>query len=343
MLSAIPHEPNAKIFKVESEIIPNNFQSIEKACEKFTAQGYEGVVLRNPDKPYFEGRSDDLLKYKFFKEADLKVVSVNEKSVAVEGQIHGQNVRANVKYCSNDKNLIGKILSVKFQSLTDKPNANGFFSLRFPSAIGFKEDRDFSAESIEIQPTTRNFAKKSSVVQKKYGFLEVGFQVSFVNKPMSKMSFIPTKAEMSEWKQQLFNCRNIEEGVKLIADLKLTIPKLMEFAKYLKVKLSGCKYLKAEIIRRLINASLGVKLMTDALLKIVEAKKEASKCHVIQASGKSKLSMTLMKSITCLRNGGYFLKFARASSESCSFLGIIPTIQSTNFTMIMRMRGRREI
>ena len=151
MLNAIPHEPNAKIFKVESEIIPNNFQSIEKVCEKFTAQGYEGVVLRNPDKPYFEGRNNDLLKYKFFKEADLKIVSVNEKSVVVKGIFNGQKVETNVKYRSSEKNLIGKILTVKFQSLTDRPNKDGFFSLRFPSAIGFKEDRDFSEEVIEIQ------------------------------------------------------------------------------------------------------------------------------------------------------------------------------------------------
>ena len=343
MLNAIPHEPNAKIFKVESEIIPNNFQSIEKVCEKFIAQGYEGVVLRNPDKPYFEGRNDDLLKYKFFKEADLKVVSVNEKSVVVKGIFNGQKVKTNVKYCSGEKNLIGKILSVKFQSLTDRPNKDGFFSLRFPSAIGFKEDRDFSEEAIEFQTTNGNFAKKSSIVQKRYGFLEVGFQLSFVNKTMPKMSFIPTKAEMYEWKRRLFNCRNVEEGMKLIADLKLTIPKIMEFAKYLNVKLSGCKYLKAEIVRRLINASLGAKLRVEAWLRFVQLKKEVLKWQVIQVSEKLKFLAIPMKSTSCSGIGGNFLKFTRARRGSFLFLGIIPTIQTLKFVAIMRMKERSEI
>ena len=65
MLKAIPHDPQVNIFCVKSELISNSFQSVEQACEKFTAQGYEGVMLRNPETPYSEGRNDYLLKYKF--------------------------------------------------------------------------------------------------------------------------------------------------------------------------------------------------------------------------------------------------------------------------------------
>ena len=51
MLKAIPDNPEARIFKVNSEAIPNTFEAVEGACRKFTEQGYEGVVLRHPDVP----------------------------------------------------------------------------------------------------------------------------------------------------------------------------------------------------------------------------------------------------------------------------------------------------
>ena len=60
MLDAIPDEQSANIFRVDSEIIPDTFQAVEEACRKFTSMGYEGVVLRDPNVSYFEGRSDFL-------------------------------------------------------------------------------------------------------------------------------------------------------------------------------------------------------------------------------------------------------------------------------------------
>lgn len=150
MLKAIPDEQNANIFRVDSEVIPNNFQAVEEACRKFTSMGYEGVVLRDPNVSYFEGRSDYLLKYKFFKEADLRIIGVQEGigklkgtlgSLTVEGEIDGVQVRSSVgtgltdedrKILYSDTNIIGKVLTVKYQSITDRPDKNGFYSLRFP-------------------------------------------------------------------------------------------------------------------------------------------------------------------------------------------------------------------
>lgn len=146
MLRAIPEDRQHNIFRVESEIIPNTFKAIEDACDKFTAMGFEGVMLRNPDRAYFNGRNDDLLKYKFFNEADLEIIEVHEKSVTVQGEIGGVAVRSKVKFSGQD--LTGQVLSVKYQSVTDKPDKGGFYSLRFPSAIGIKCDRDLPARFV---------------------------------------------------------------------------------------------------------------------------------------------------------------------------------------------------
>ena len=295
MLRAIPNNPEARIFRVNSKAIPNTFEAIEESCRSFTWQGYEGVVLRHPDIPYFEGRSNHLLKYKFFKEADLRIIGIIEGegrlagtlgSLVVEGIVDGKNVKAcvgtgltdedrNILY--QDSQLVGKVATVKYQSITEKPDKNGYYSLRFPSFIGVKEDRDFypPEQTASIRQSRIDFSgKPSNVAYKNNGIVEASFQVAFVNRPFQKLSYIPEKSVMAIWKSKLYRCKTIQEGIQLIADLKLTIPKIRAFAKYLRVKLRGCKYLKAEIVRWLINASLGARLRANELRKVFKRKQE---------------------------------------------------------------------
>ena len=274
MLNALPDLPEENIFRVDSELITNSFEAIEQACGKFTAMGYEGVVLRDPSVPYYAGRNDALLKHKFFKEADLRISKAHEGtgkfagtlgSLTVEGEIDGVKVRSNVgagltdedrKIVFADKNLAGKILTVKYQALTDNPDRNGFYSLRFPAAIGIKEDRDYEPEAVTVQPE-KNCTKKSNCKFGKYGFVEIGFQIEFTDKPvewpMGRPSYLPSDSQMAEWKSKLHECKSIQEGTQLIADLKLTIPKIRAFAEYLGIDLRGCVYLKAEMVKRFLK------------------------------------------------------------------------------------------
>ena len=68
----------------------------------------------------------------------------------VEGEINGLRVRACVgtgltdkdrKILNEDKHIVGKTLSLKYQAITDRPDKEGYYSLRFPTFIGVKEDR----------------------------------------------------------------------------------------------------------------------------------------------------------------------------------------------------------
>lgn len=159
MLLALPNQPEHNIFRVGSKLIPNTYEAVNDACGEFTARGYEGVVLRHPEVPYSEGRSNNLLKYKFFKEADLKIVGTEAGegrlegtlgALIVEGAIDGVNIRANVgtgltdadrALLQADKNIVGKVLTVKYQAITERPDKEGYYSLRFPSFCGVKKDR----------------------------------------------------------------------------------------------------------------------------------------------------------------------------------------------------------
>ena len=293
MLKELPDFPEDRIFRVESETIPNTFEAIENACRKFTQQGYEGVVLRHPDVPYYEGRSNHLLKYKFFKEADLRIVGVIDGegrlagtlgSLVVEGTVDGLRVRSCVgtgltdedrKILSQDAHLIGKVLTVKYQAITDKPDKEGFYSLRFPVVIGVKEDRDFKVDCRCFRVAdTEKLSTPTNLTYCNDGNVEARFQVTFTDKPMRKLSYLPDKATMAGWKGRLYQCRCIQEGTQLLSDLSLTIPKLREFARYLGIRLRGCRYLKSEIVRWVINASLGAKLRAFVLIKAVQEKKE---------------------------------------------------------------------
>ena len=159
MLFALPNQPEDRIFRVASRIIPNTLEAVEETCQQYTAAGYEGVMLRHPEVPYHEGRSTHLLKYKQFKEADLKIIGAiagegrlagTLGSLEVEGEIGGVKVRTNVgtgltdadrALLNEDAGIVGKVLTVKYQSVTDKPDKEGIYSLRFPSFAGIKQDR----------------------------------------------------------------------------------------------------------------------------------------------------------------------------------------------------------
>ncbi|MBQ7732487.1 MAG: helix-turn-helix domain-containing protein [Synergistaceae bacterium] len=267
MLRAIPEDRLHNIFRVESDLIPNTFKAVEEACDKFTKLGFEGVMLRNPERAYFYGRNDDLLKYKFFNEADLEIVEVREKSVTVQGKIGDIPVRSKVKFSGED--LTGKVLSVKYQSITERADKDGFYSLRFPSAIGIKEDREAAVPEVKAKSESKSKSKSENkakgLAYYKNGIVEAVFNVDLIYRRKKAAS----NSEMSVWKDKLFRCRSIQEGRDLIAELKLTIPKIMEFAKYLGVRLKGCKYLKSEIVRWVVNGSLGAKLRAEKWLKFI--------------------------------------------------------------------------
>ena len=329
MLKELPDFPEDRIFRVESETIPNTFEAIENACRKFTQQGYEGVVLRHPDVPYYEGRSNHLLKYKFFKEADLWIVGVIDGegrlagtlgSLVVEGTVDGLRVRSCVgtgltdedrKILSQDAHLIGKVLTVKYQAITDKPDKEGFYSLRFPVVIGIKEDREYPQKTTPVIPAKTNFHEPSGVIYRSNGLVEAGFQITFTDKPVVKLSYIPNQTTMAGWKSRLYQCKSVVEGVKLIADLKLTIPKIREFSRYLGVRLRGCKYLKAEIVRWVINASLGAKLRACTLMKAVQEKKEVKNARFFDHKAGSSFAVSA---------GDQSLDCGRLDTARCKFI-----------------------
>lgn len=122
----------------------------ESMLQEITSEGFEGIILRNPNGHYKQGRSKDLLKYKLFLEEEFLVIDVNEGK--------GKNVGTAIFTCkteddktfkvtapgdyaeksriwANMTDYLAKMVTVKYQEKTDAGIP------RFPIAIGFKEDR----------------------------------------------------------------------------------------------------------------------------------------------------------------------------------------------------------
>ena len=122
---------------------------VETALDKYVSMGYEGVMLRNPASPYESGkRSDGLQKYKRFKDGEFEIVGFVEASGKDAGTVvfecstaSGARFRVRPTGTLAERrtllriapDLIGKLLTVKYQELTDGDVP------RFPVAVGIRD------------------------------------------------------------------------------------------------------------------------------------------------------------------------------------------------------------
>ncbi len=104
---------------------------IEEMHDNFVADGYEGIIIREPDSPYEIGyRSKNLLKFKKFDTDEFKIVDCVEGTARDTGTAifvcvcdNGKTFNVRPKgphairssYWSNRKDYMGKLLTVQYQ------------------------------------------------------------------------------------------------------------------------------------------------------------------------------------------------------------------------------------
>lgn len=116
--------------------------------KKCTDAGYEGIILRNMEGKYeFGFRSNDLIKLKTFDDTEFEIVDVVEATGRDAGTAifvcKCEGGKFNVKpqgsrelrteYFNNRKALIGKMVTVQYQGLSDDGIP------RFPSAVSVRD------------------------------------------------------------------------------------------------------------------------------------------------------------------------------------------------------------
>lgn len=118
----------------------NDESEVEEKIVQYIDQGFEGIMLKR-DVPYFFGRSNDLLKYKFFKDAEYKIVDFEEGKGNLAGIAasvvcvadNGTEFRAGVTgtqdyartLFKNKENYIGMLATIKYQELTPVQDGKG--------------------------------------------------------------------------------------------------------------------------------------------------------------------------------------------------------------------------
>jgi len=123
---------NLKYVKTEHV---NNLEEFKEYYSLFMAEGYEGIMARNPKSPYeISKRSSHLQKYKEFDDDEFEIIGfqegsgVDEKTViwkckTDKGEEFSVRPKGSLehrrKLFADAKNCIGKLLTVKYQELSE--------------------------------------------------------------------------------------------------------------------------------------------------------------------------------------------------------------------------------
>lgn len=133
---------------LSSGVLCANMEDITTYHLRCVEAGYEGAIIRNLDGLYeFGFRSNNLIKMKKFDDAEFEILSVVEALGRDEGtavfvcackggefKVKPQGSRELRKeYFDNAEDLIGKMVTVQYQGLTDEGLP------RFPSAISIRD------------------------------------------------------------------------------------------------------------------------------------------------------------------------------------------------------------
>ena len=135
---------------VKRSYIKADLDMIKRIHDEYVKEGYEGAMIKDVDATYKFGRGWEVMKYKSFFDADVKIIGLKEgtgkhqdklgsflvdyKGVEVSvGSGLNDELREQIWY---DKTAhIGRIIEVRYQEET--PDG----SLRFPTFVCFRNDR----------------------------------------------------------------------------------------------------------------------------------------------------------------------------------------------------------
>ncbi len=118
-------------------------------------QGYEGIMIKDPEAPYECKRSSFWMKWKPVMTVDLNIVGFEEGTgrnqgrlgaIICEGTDNDRLIRVNVgsglsdadrdEYWHSRDDLLGRVVEVAADAVTQ--NQDGTYSLRFPRFVRFR-------------------------------------------------------------------------------------------------------------------------------------------------------------------------------------------------------------
>lgn len=149
-LNSILNILDNNFYKVVNTTVLYSFEDIEEKLKYYVNEGFEGQILRDPDTPYENKRSNGLLKHKNFFDEEFEIIGYSEgigkfsgKLATLKVDVNGVQVDCTIngrmEYLEElfqiKDSLIGKKATVKyFEKTTDN-------SLRFPKVINIDREQ----------------------------------------------------------------------------------------------------------------------------------------------------------------------------------------------------------
>lgn len=134
---------NSPFIEVIPQFVAKNNDDVMKFFNKITSGGGEGVVVREPNLIYENGRSSRILKIKKFKDAECIVVAINKGKGKFSGKMgsldckmpNGEIFKIGSGFSDIEREnppKIGTIITYKYQNLTNrnKPRFPVFLRIR---------------------------------------------------------------------------------------------------------------------------------------------------------------------------------------------------------------------
>jgi len=143
----VKNNPETKLKLVEYDIVHND-EEVEECHRKYFEDGYEGVMIRDLDSKYCNGRSNNILKYKTFIDEETEVIGVENAKGTEEGKaiLKVKDERGNefsirmrasfeerVKWLKEPSLVIGKNVTIRYQELST------YNVPRFPVGVAIRD------------------------------------------------------------------------------------------------------------------------------------------------------------------------------------------------------------
>lgn len=140
----------------------NNIQEIKSFVAPLVKRGLEGAIIKNPKSIWKSGKQNDALKIKVFFECELEIIDVIEGKNSRSGKLGAFKCKSScgsliVNVSGFDKqqldeyytpNMIGKIITVKANSIIQDLKKPDLYSLYLPSFIEVRHDKK-QADSLD--------------------------------------------------------------------------------------------------------------------------------------------------------------------------------------------------
>ena len=141
--------PNPRIAIIAQKPVISNL-NMQKFLTSVVNAGGEGIVVRDPAAPYASGRSDKIMKIKPFKDAECRIVALNEGkgkfanalgSVICEDLTSGERFKIGSGFSEKEREMgflrLGQIITYKYQNITrtGKPRFPVFLRVRSDSGL----------------------------------------------------------------------------------------------------------------------------------------------------------------------------------------------------------------